>query len=171
MIIAPAASPMAPVSLTPSVSMPGTPLPSPLGLAPSTSPRCSLIPLFASPSFSIKYVALVYVIDDGLDLSLLDSNWHDGENGVYCILVVQTAFGFPAFNQSNDLVGFYQYDDSTTYLGFVSAQLYEGKIDGQIKELQEQFQKHKAKGSSFVLRYVTITTRITTSPHWPHDHH
>jgi len=83
------------------------------------------------------------------------------EHLVFSILVRQTSYGFPAFSQEGKLLGFYQYDDTTTYLNFWALKLYEGKIDSEAKEIQNAFDSLKNGTAEYPAQILSKAECVT----------
>jgi len=127
----------------------------------NTNNNSNNIPINASPMASDGHpIDLISVPQASNDIALGDFMMDSfaEENSVYGVLVFQTPYGFPAFNQSNQLIGFYQHDDTSNVLGFVALQLYDGKIDAPAKEIQAQYDRHRENESSCIVTRADCIT-------------
>ena len=70
-------------------------------------------------------------------------NDHNLESSVDSIHVSATPHGFPAFSSAPHLVGFYQYDESTTFLAFVPIAKFPAITEAQRKEMERIFKQLK----------------------------
>jgi hypothetical protein len=86
-----------------------------LSYSQDTLPALPPIPL-SSGSYILQNTSYINEMDHQVGSSYDSSN---DESTIDSIHVITTNFGFPAFNASNQLIGFYQHDESASYIVFM----------------------------------------------------